>query len=499
MTSGGSGSGFSWNLISDLRAMLAWQFMVNAFEAGTIIAIVAGLVGYFVVLRRSSFATHALGHTGFSGAAAAVLVGVQPVYGLLLFTIGTGTGMALLGNKASTRDVEIGTVLAFALALGLLFLNLYQGFATEAYSILFGEVLGISTGGVAFTFWTSLLVLGALALIYRPLLFASLDEDVAEAKGLPMVYLNLAFMVLLAVTISIAVQIIGVLLIFALMVTPAAIAVRLTKRVLSAVVVSILVAVTAVWAGLFIAWYENYPVSFFIVGIIFLEYVCIRGIGVLRETPLVQAVDAPEPTAIQTLRNASLTAMVAQGLFLLGTAAWIVALAPDLGNLVDPSAIYAHARLALVLWILAAAAGSASWLWYLSGFRQMSTSSREFTEPAFLSLLGLLGILLGAAGASLLLGSAALAAASNALAPVAELFGVPLLALGVILGLVGLVGQGIGTWRAGRRYRDGALRLGAILRVIPLAGSALTFVGFEKELRRRSGSQRSPPSLNQPR
>ena len=287
---GGSVSGaaagppFSWNLFTDLRVMWQFEFMRNAFEAGTIIAIVAGLVGYFVVLRRSAFASHALGHTGFSGAAAAVLVGVNPVYGLLIFTIATASGMALLGKRASCRDVEIGTVLAFALALGLLFLSLYQGYATEAYSILFGEVLGISTSGVTFTFWTSLVVLAVVAIIYRPLLFASLDEDVAEAKGMPMTFLNLAFMLLLAVTISIAVQIIGVLLIFALTVTPAAIAIRLTKRALSAVLVSILIAVTAVWAGLFIGWYEPYPVSFFIVGIIFVEYVCIRGMAALRET-----------------------------------------------------------------------------------------------------------------------------------------------------------------------------------------------------------------------
>ncbi|MGA7923247.1 MAG: metal ABC transporter permease, partial [Thermoplasmata archaeon] len=272
MSGAAAGPPFSWNLFTDLRVMWQFEFMRNAFEAGTIIAIVAGLVGYFVVLRRSAFASHALGHTGFSGAAAAVLVGVNPVYGLLIFTMVSGGAMALLGKRASYRDVEIGTVLAFALGLGLLFLSLYQGYATEAYSILFGEVLGISTSGVSFTFWTSLVVLAVVAIIYRPLLFSSLDEDVAEAKGMPMTFLNLAFMLLLAVTISIAVQIIGILLIFALTVTPAAIAIRLTKRALSAVLVSILIAVTAVWAGLFIGWYEPYPVSFFIVGIIFVEY-----------------------------------------------------------------------------------------------------------------------------------------------------------------------------------------------------------------------------------
>ncbi|MCI4373873.1 MAG: metal ABC transporter permease [Thermoplasmata archaeon] len=267
---------FDWNLITDLRAMWVYSFVRNAFEAGTIISVVAGLVGYFVILRRSAFATHALGHTGFSGAAGAVLFGVNPVYGLLLFTMSTGTGIALLGPRAANRDVEIGTVLAFALGVGLLFISLYKGYATEAYSILFGEVLGISDSGVVFTLEASLVVLAVLAVIYRPLLFASLDEDVAQAKGLPMLGLGVAFMLLLAVTISIAVQIIGVLLIFALMVTPAAVAVRVTKRPLSAVLVSISVALFATWTGLFVAFYTPYPASFIIVTIAFAIYVVVR-------------------------------------------------------------------------------------------------------------------------------------------------------------------------------------------------------------------------------
>jgi zinc/manganese transport system permease protein len=267
---------FSWNLVTDLRAMWALAFMRNAFEAGTIIAIVAGIIGYFVVLRRSSFATHALGHVGFSGAAAAVLFGVNPVFGLLVFTSSGATGMALLGRRAVNRDIEIGTVLAFMLGLGLLFLSLYRGFADEAYSILFGELLGISAGNVVFTYEASVVVLAVLALTYRRLLFASLDEDVAEAKGLPMLGLGVMFMILLAVTISIAVQIIGVLLIFALMVTPAAIAVRLTRRPLTAVLVSVFVALSATWLGLFISWFEPYPVSFFIVSIAFALYLLVR-------------------------------------------------------------------------------------------------------------------------------------------------------------------------------------------------------------------------------
>ena len=290
---------FSWNLVTDLRDMWQYAFMRNAFEAGTIVAIVAGIIGYIVVLRRSAFATHALGHVGFSGAAGAVLFGVNPVYGLLLFTIGGGTGMALLGRRASTRDIEIGTVLAFMLGLGLVFLSLYTGYATEAYSILFGEILGISSAGVLLTLEAGLIVFAVLAVIYRPLLFSSLDEDVAEAKGLPMMALGLAFMILLAVTISFAVQVVGVLLIFALMVTPAATAVRLTKRPLYAAIVSVVISLFAVWVGLFISWYEPYPVSFFIVSIAFALYVLVRGGAALSAwlSPRARAVAVPDSQA----------------------------------------------------------------------------------------------------------------------------------------------------------------------------------------------------------
>jgi zinc/manganese transport system permease protein len=268
---------FDWNLITDLRTMWQWEFMRNAFEAGTIIAILSGIIGYFVVLRRASFATHALGHVGFSGAAAAVLYSVTPVYGLLLFTMGGGAGMALLGRRAATRDIEVGTVLAFMLGLGLIFLSLYRGFATTAYSILFGEILGVSDSAVELTVWVALAVIVALALIYRPLLFSSLDEDVAEARGLPMLGLNLAFMLLLAVVISFAVQVVGILLIFALIVTPAATAVRVTRHPISAVVTSVGIAVFAVWLGLFVSWYEPYPPSFFIVTTAFAAYLGVRG------------------------------------------------------------------------------------------------------------------------------------------------------------------------------------------------------------------------------
>ena len=280
-----SSSGFSLNLWSDLQTMLQYDFMRHAFEAGTIVAIVAGIIGYFVVLRRSAFAAHALSHVGFAGAAGAVLIGINPIIGLLAFTTGGGLTMAALGRRAINRDTQVGIVLAFMLGLGVLFISLYKGYATQAYSILFGQILGISKGDVLVTLGAGLAVLAATALIYRPLLFSSLDEDAAEAKGLPVVGLGYGFMVLLAVAVSIAVQVVGVLLIFALMVTPAAIAERLTQRPFQGMLVAAIVALLATWFGLFISYYLPYPVSFFITSLVFAIYVIVRGSQSFRLQP----------------------------------------------------------------------------------------------------------------------------------------------------------------------------------------------------------------------
>ncbi len=479
-----SGEPFSWNFVTDLRLMWALSFMRNAFEAGTVIAIAAGIVGYFVVLRRSAFASHALGHTGFSGAAAAVLVGVQPVYGLLLFTMAAGSGMALLGTRASNRDVEIGTVLAFTLGLGLLFIGLYQGYATQAYSILFGEILGISASQVSFTVWAGLAVLVAVAVVYRPLLFASLDEDVAEAKGLPMLFLSLAFLLLLAVTISLAVQVIGVLLIFALMVTPAAVAVRLTSRVGTAVLVSVLLAVTSVWAGLFLAFYLNAPVSFFITAIAFGEYLCVRGAGVLRRSAFLQALDAAEPEGVRSLRDAALTGAFAQGLLLAGTVVLVpTLLARGTGSWASGE-LWDHARLGVVLLLAGAGVGAASYPLYLLGFRRLATASREFTRPAYLMVTGTLGVYLALGGLDLYLAGARLDLTGYALAPVMILFGVPLLAVGVVLAVIGLYGQAVGSWGAGSRYDQVVLRSGAVLMPVPVVGNAVAFLGYRRALAR---------------
>lgn len=264
------------DILSTLQVMFQYQFMQHAFEAGTIVAIVAGIIGYFVVLRRSSFAAHAMAEIGFAGAAGAVLLGISPVFGLLGFSTVSGASIAVLGKDAEHRDIEIGTILAFALGLGVLFISLYTGYATEAYSILFGEILGISSSDVLLTFAVSIVILAVTAVVYRPLLFASLDNEVAEAKGMPILLLGIIFMILLAAAVSIAVQVVGVLLIFALMVTPAATAIRLSKVPSHAIIISALIALFATWIGLFIAFYEPYPVSFFVTGIVFVVYLLVR-------------------------------------------------------------------------------------------------------------------------------------------------------------------------------------------------------------------------------
>src|SRR5437879_8281761 len=205
----------------DLTELFRYDFMVHAFEAGTIIAIVAGAIGYFVVLRGTAFAAHALSHIGFAGATGAVVLSLNPIIGLLAFTLGAGVTIGALGSRLRERDVTIGIVLAWTLGLGVLFISLYRGYATEAYAILFGEILGISTSDVAVTLVAGAITLVAVVAIYRPLLFSSVDEDLAAPKGLPVTVLAVAFMAVLAVAVTAAAPLGGLRLIFALVVTPA--------------------------------------------------------------------------------------------------------------------------------------------------------------------------------------------------------------------------------------------------------------------------------------
>lgn len=267
---------FSWNIFADIAEQLRYPFMAHAYAAGIIVAIVAGIVGYFVVLRSLSFAAHALSHVGFAGATGAVVIGVSPVFGLLVFTTGAAVGMGLLGKRIHGRDVAIGIVLAWTLGLGVLFLSLYSGYATEAYALLFGQILGISLRDVYITLVAAGVTLAIVAALYRPLLFASVDQEVAEARGVPVQFLSVAFMVVLALAVSEAVQVVGILLIFALLVTPAAITEHITARPAKAIGLSVLLALAFTLVGLFISFYVPYPVSFFITTLAFATYLGVR-------------------------------------------------------------------------------------------------------------------------------------------------------------------------------------------------------------------------------
>jgi zinc/manganese transport system permease protein len=268
----------SLNLLLDLQQMWGYEFMQHAFEAGTLVAIIAGITGYFVVLRRSAFTAHAFSEIGFAGAAGAVLWGFPPIFGLLLGSTLGALAIAALGRRATNRDTQIGIVLAFALGLGLLFIRLFPEYASEAYAILFGDIIGISTNALLITLIASWFILAAVGVLYRPLLFASLDEDVAEAKGMPMLVIGMAFMLVVAVAVSFAVQVTGVLLIFSLMVTPAATAQYLSRRPQRAMIISVAIALMATWAGIFVGYYTIYPVSFFITAIVFSLYLLVRGL-----------------------------------------------------------------------------------------------------------------------------------------------------------------------------------------------------------------------------
>jgi zinc/manganese transport system permease protein len=268
--------GPSWNLVQDVQDIFRYEFMQNAFVAGTIVAIMAGVVGYFVVLRRMAFATEALSHGGFAGATGAVVLGQDPFLGLLGFASLEGVAMGLLGDRLRGRDVAIGATLAFSLALGSVFLTASSKLAGEAVNILFGNILAISPTDVRFIALFAVVTVVGLAAIYRPLLFASVDAEIAESRGVPVRGLAVAFAVLMGVAVAASVQVVGVLLIFALLILPAASAQHLVARPGRAIALSVAIAVLSVWVGLVVGFYLPYAPSFFITATAFFAFVGVR-------------------------------------------------------------------------------------------------------------------------------------------------------------------------------------------------------------------------------
>lgn len=260
----------------DLESMLAFPPFQNAFVAGTLVAIVAGCVGYFLLLRGLTFAGHALSHVGFAGAAGALLLGVAPIFGLLAFTLIAAVGIGAIGRRVDERDISIGIIMTLMLACGSLFIALYHGYAEQAYSILFGTVMGISHADVLVTMILCLAVLAGLAIVFRMLLFASYDPQVAEARGVPVRGLAMLFMFLVAITVSLSVQIVGILLIFTLLVGPAAAAMQLSASPIRAILIAMGLALSYTWMGIYLAIRENYPVTFCIATIAFAFYLLVK-------------------------------------------------------------------------------------------------------------------------------------------------------------------------------------------------------------------------------
>lgn len=244
--------------------MLEYDFIQHAFIAATIVAVLAGAVGYFLVLRGQTFAGHALTHVGFTGATGALLLGFPSLAGLVVVSVAAGAGMGAMGEKLAQRDVAIGMVLSLTLGVGLLFLHFLTMSATQATALLFGNVLAVSVGTIQILFALASIGLVVLAMISRPLLFVSLQPELAEAKGMSSRLYSVVFLMLVALATAESVQIVGVLLVFALMVGPAATALRLTSDVLKGVGLSIVIALIEAWTGITLAFYTDWPTTFWI-------------------------------------------------------------------------------------------------------------------------------------------------------------------------------------------------------------------------------------------
>jgi zinc/manganese transport system permease protein len=262
--------------------MFQYDFMINAFAAAGIAAVVSGIVGFFLVMRGQTFAGHALSHIGFAGATGAGLIGLAPIWGLTGFTLAAGVAMGLLSERISNRDVAIGIVLALALGFGLLFLHYYTAFATQATALLFGNVLAVEHATIATLAVLAIVALVGLGAIMRPLVFASLQPELAEAKGVPMRLVSTAFLAVVALTVSQCAQIVGVLLVFTLMVGPPAAAQRLTTSLWSGVAMAAGLALAQAWLGLTIAFYSDWPVSFCIACLSALGYFAALAVEPLR-------------------------------------------------------------------------------------------------------------------------------------------------------------------------------------------------------------------------
>lgn len=283
---------FSLNPVQDLQAILAYDFMRNALLAGAFIAVASGLVGYFVVLRNEVFSTDALGHVAFTGGMGALLLGLDLLVGVFGSCVAVALAIGSLGGRGRGRDVAIGTVFAWVLGVGVLFLSLYTSSLSATVgnvgiSVLFGSIFGLQPTQTLVACVAGLATSVALLAVARPLLFVSVDQDVATSRGVRVQAVTALFLVLVAVTVAEVVQAVGALLVFGLMVTPAAIAQNLTSRPYLALALSAGLAMAVVWLGLMLAFYISYPASFFITALAFAGFLLSLLAGRMRRTRVV--------------------------------------------------------------------------------------------------------------------------------------------------------------------------------------------------------------------
>jgi zinc/manganese transport system permease protein len=275
--------GFTWNLVDDVRQLLEFHFMVNAYRAGTVVAVVAAVIGWFMVVRRQTFVGHTLSLVAFPGAAGAALIGVSVAWGYFGFAVAAALVIAAIpraqGHSFSEESAVVGTVQAFALACGFLFVTLYNGFLEGVDGVLFGSFLGITDAQVATLVFVGVAAVVVIAVIGRPLLFASIDPDVAEARGIRVRLLSIVFLLVLGLAVAEASQVTGVLLVFALLVVPAATAQVVTARPVASILLAVALGLVITWVGLAISYFTDRPVGFTTTSLAFGFYVVARGVA----------------------------------------------------------------------------------------------------------------------------------------------------------------------------------------------------------------------------
>jgi len=256
--------------------MFAVGFMTNAWITGTIVAVVAGVVGHFVVLRGSAFPAHAIPKGAFAGAAGASLLGLNTLLGMAVFALLGALGIGTLGRR-DRRDVVTALALVMMLALGAAFLSRTTEYEAQVYSLLFGEILGVNTGEILPVALLGVLCIVALAVIYRPLMMSSVAPEVAEARGISTQRVEILFLLIVALATAMTIPVVGTLLIFSLMIGPPAAARSLTSRPLIAMVLSVCIALVTVWLSIAASYLYNWPVGFFVGTVSALSYGLGRG------------------------------------------------------------------------------------------------------------------------------------------------------------------------------------------------------------------------------